>query len=300
MLVNGFGRLRLDKRLFMHQHREASQSGFTLIELLIVVAIIAVLASLLLPALSRARRSADMAVCCNNLRQQLIGLTLYTDDFGAFPRYETSPWTQMSQPWMYNLEAFVGGKWPGTNYSVGQKKVFSPQRANVFTCPGYNKVGGIYWANYGAYAYNASNPGQNAGIEGLGGEVLVIPIRVPEDLRPIRPDEIANPTRLIAFGDSQILTGWPGSDDDSIGGSIFAPVYWTHLEALLYYHRSTPLNAQDKATLARHSARWNMGFCDGHVESGKTDSFLDPKNPEAVRLWNRDNEPHLERIPKYN
>src|SRR5438270_112968 len=64
-----------------------SRFGFTLVELLMVIAVIAILASLLLPALSRAKQSADNAVCQNNLRQQSIGLAMYVGDFGAYPRY---------------------------------------------------------------------------------------------------------------------------------------------------------------------------------------------------------------------
>src|SRR6185436_18051575 len=76
--------------------------AFTLVELLVVIGIIAVLISVLLPALARARESANSLKCLNNLRQLGLAMVMYTgENRGSFPRPAAAA-LSLPEDWIYN------------------------------------------------------------------------------------------------------------------------------------------------------------------------------------------------------
>ncbi|OPZ31698.1 MAG: hypothetical protein BWZ02_00026 [Lentisphaerae bacterium ADurb.BinA184] len=112
-------------------------AAFTLVELLVVVAIVAILAALLLPALKRAREQAILAACQSSIRQAGVACTSYTLDYdGAFP-YGWGQLRSTSEPGYQYYSVGIGGSQQadGAAGILERNDYVGPTPARVLDCP---------------------------------------------------------------------------------------------------------------------------------------------------------------------
>jgi len=202
----------------------AAGRGFTLVELLVVIAVLAMLAGMLLPALAGAKRKAYQAQCVSNLRQMGLALKMYVDEShdwlppGPLPAGETIA----DATSIYFLAQSEAPVYSGTTNTTQFKKWLpyylapylslpSPAQlgqatnvVKVFVCPGYahslpaNSAGGGYNAeadNYArafSYSVTRTNAYPNSKIPGyaFGKQGESEPLKVTQIQSVVSPSEV--------------------------------------------------------------------------------------------------------------
>jgi len=275
------------------------RTGFTLIELLVVIAIIAILAALLLPALSRAKQAGYTAVCKSNLHQWGLGLRMYLNDHDGYPPDQlvtNAAYSTDGIRWFMRLKPYTGAAWPSWDTNQGR---YVPDGV-VAVCPGYARLPNAYYATFfppgdpigtavGAYGYNGADP------LGLTREPDPFMVSWVSDF-PLKESEVVNPGGMIAMGDSTVVRA-----------DVFGTVGWwdfsertfsANAGIALQLGLAPPVMPDSAVSLAltrmRHGGRFNVLFCDDHVENLESQRLLDYQNLDVMRRWYRDNQPHPE------
>jgi len=282
--------------------RFAVIGAFTLIELLVVIAIITILAALLLPALNRAKSAADSAGCKNNLHQLALGLTMYVDDYKGYPPPLNLASASAEQGFVAGLQPYVKAPWPGANYNSDAQGnwIYQGAKSSIWACPGYNRLQGEFLdlpRSYEAASYGYNDNGILSWVDtgwGLGGFTVSGDGGGQEYWIPTRQNQVLYPGDMIAMGDATLMPdvpnlGAPIHGTFRLNMAIFGRMYW---DAVLLGQPAG--DSAVKGMMQRHGGRWNIVFCDGHIETFRPSDVFDLRKPLVAQRWNNDHQAHTE------
>ncbi|EDM26859.1 hypothetical protein LNTAR_06424 [Lentisphaera araneosa HTCC2155] len=282
----------------------------TLVEILVVVAVIAILASLLLPALKKARETARIAVCVSNQKQIGIAMYNYTGDNDGYLIYSSwvvkpdgSDYGGLGIGWDDLLNPYLGGNlnsWDDKLHYLNQK---DDERAiPAFICPsdrwGTRSAGSAAqsyaanqrvlgttnnnWDKAIVYRYEASGDVQNA----VEGQAKITDIDGPADCFAITdaPNNRNNNCHQgSTHGRAELRHLW--RDNGALQAQINIPWYGVDDQT----GGATYDDKENLGALELHLGKLNYLFVDGHVQTMNPYSTIGSGNQQNPRgIWSYD------------
>jgi prepilin-type N-terminal cleavage/methylation domain-containing protein/prepilin-type processing-associated H-X9-DG protein len=231
------------------RQRPSARRAFTLIELLVVIAIIAILAAMLLPALSNAKIKASRANCISNLRQLTIASLVYAVDFADAipPNYILD-----TNAWIAGDVSSLPGATNVLDIQRGKLFPYNPSFA-VYRCPA-DKLGlaGRYVPRVRSYSMSGmmgiNTPGAAQAVHpGIRENLKFSNVRVPGPaVAFFFIDEQTDPNDIVGYDTKSSI-----DDGYYAVNSTTGPVQWQNSPA------------------SRHGNGGTLSFADGHAEFWK-------------------------------
>ncbi|MBI9016712.1 MAG: type II secretion system protein [Phycisphaerae bacterium] len=241
-----------------------TKKGFTLIELLVVISIIALLVSILMPALAKARKSAQSVVCLNNLRQGTIIFMQYADDNNDWniPSYaQTSRLfgADKAVHWYFFVREYYSESWESVSCPSARDRKDA----------GYGTADKVWFAAES----NHHHEGHATGAFGYNNW-----LEAGDSNRAMLKRSATGSKKL---GDIPVIGDAAWADVGWILETDPIPPIEKRDEPHLYYGMGPYLW---RYSLSRHGLSMNMGFMDGHADKVVID---DLKTLSWHKTWSR-------------
>lgn len=228
---------------------------FTLIELLIVIAIIAILAGMLMPALNQARQMAFTTACKSNLKQYALGLASYTSENNEYLCYGyndlSGTFNHVLYPYIFNRPLKRDG------YSATK-----PVNVKLYQCPAA-KYKHVYHELMSSYGYNYSGVISTSPTQRILGYKSST-----ENNPPTKTGQIKQPSAVFFFGDGRL----------NITSNL-----WGDNPA---YPNNAPGSDPSEFVPWRHQKQVNILYGDGHAASRRVSPEIRVTTNEGKLFWN--------------
>jgi len=246
------------------------RGGFTLIELLVVISIIAMLMSILMPALGKVREAARATLCLTNVRRIALAGYMYTvENNGFYPAFRmTVRYLGDSEPfvnsygrakprWPWFFDHGIGPVIDPTPYVQSKGETFNDNDTLIMTndrfmCPSFKHPGfDKRDIRNGSYGYNYQYFGNSRDIDGRYVNF------------PVAQDSLSNPVGTVIIADSRGAGIPHGIHSYTLDPPKLARSFGAYRFA---NRKESSLQAQHSPAEGRHDGKACVGFADSHAE----------------------------------